>query len=80
MNVFVRILHILRQVLQELVSVFATLAQMVFQILALMLKDRPTQASLRQEIWRDWMWLRAKTASFLPTVSDLFVDLMLNSG
>jgi hypothetical protein len=77
-NVFVGVLQAVRVIVVDAALLLTTLIAMVFRTLQLFIASG--RDATRQQIGRNWAYVRAKARTTLDTVGDLLVDTMLNSG
>ena len=77
-NVFVGVLQAVRVVVVDAALLLTTFIAMGFRTLQLFIASG--RDATRQQIGKNWAYIRSKARSTLDTVSDLLVDTMLNSG
>jgi hypothetical protein len=72
------ILQTVRVVVTDAALIMTTLLSMFFKMFALLFAVGREQ--MQSYLVTDWLYLKAKSAAMLGTVSDLLVDALLNSG
>ena len=77
-NLFVGVLQSVRVVIVDVTMLLTTMLAMVFRTLQLFIVSGRDLA--RQQIGKNWAYIRSKARETLNTVGDLLVDTMLNSG
>jgi len=77
-SLFVGVLQAVRIVIVDAALLLTTLISMAFQGLQLFLVSGRDAA--RQQIGKNWAYVRSKARTTLNTVGDLLVDTLLNSG
>ncbi len=77
-NVFVGVLQAVRVVVVDVALLATTVLGMAFRTLQLFVASG--RAVARQQIGKNWAYIRTKARETLNTVGDLLVDTLLNSG
>jgi hypothetical protein len=77
-NLFVGVLRAVRTIVVDASLLLTTLIGMAFRTLQLFIVSG--RDATRNQIGKNWAYIRAKARATLDTVGDLLVDTMLNSG
>ena len=77
-NLFVGVLQAVRVVVVDVALLATTVLGMAFRTLQLFIASG--RAVARQQIGKNWAYIRSKARETLNTVGDLLVDTLLNSG
>jgi len=77
-NLFVGVLQAVRVVIVDVALLATTVVAMIFRTLQLFIASG--RAVARQQIGKNWAYIRSKARETLNTVGDLLVDTLLNSG
>jgi len=77
-NLFVGVLQAVRVVVVDVALLVTTVIAMLFRTLQLFISSG--RAVARQQIGKNWAYIRSKARESVNTVGDLLVDTLLNSG
>ena len=77
--IFEGILRIVRVIADEIALLLSTVMSMALKILGMLLPGG-SRENFKQMVLSDWAWLKKQSKSFMFTLSDLFIDMLMNAG
>ena len=77
-TIFEGILKILRVLVTRIALIISTILSMIIKLFAMLFTSE--RNNMRDTILRDWDWLKKEILDLLYTLSDLFLDMLTNTG
>lgn len=85
MRFFEQVLAIVRLVATTLTYILATVASMTFKFVTLLFSGantglRSTMQTAREEIAKDWQWIKKEASNMLSGINQLLMDMVFSTG